>query len=95
MALYRGDLLAGLSVERGAVGGVARGERERLREPRRGGLAKLLAHQRQAGQLKAAIATAHRLLVLDRLQEPVHRTLMRCTRSSGSEVRRSGSTRSA
>ena len=41
------------------------------------GLARLLAHQRKAGQLKAAIVTAHRLLALDRLHEPVHRTLMR------------------
>ena len=77
MSLYRGDLLAGLSVSEEPWEVWIRDERERLREQAVEGLAKLLAHQRKAGQLKAAIATAHRLLALDRLDEPVHRTLMR------------------
>jgi hypothetical protein len=53
-----------------------RDERERLREQAVEGLARQLAHQRKADQLKAAVRTAHQLLALDRLQEPVHRTLM-------------------
>ena len=77
MTLYRGDLLAGLRVNEEPWETWIRDERERLREQAVEGLAKVLAHQRKGGQLKAAIGTAHRLLMLDRLQEPVHRTLMR------------------
>jgi DNA-binding SARP family transcriptional activator/pimeloyl-ACP methyl ester carboxylesterase len=62
MSLYRGDLLAGLSVSEEPWEAWIRDERERLREQAVEGLAKLLAHQRKAGQLKAAIATAQRLL---------------------------------
>ena len=77
MTLYRGDLLAGLSVDEEPWETWVRDERERFREHAVEGLARLLAHQRKAGQPKAAIVTAHRLLSLDRLHEPVHRTLMR------------------
>jgi pimeloyl-ACP methyl ester carboxylesterase/DNA-binding SARP family transcriptional activator len=76
MTLYRGDLLMGLSVKEEPWEAWLRDERERLREQAVEGLARLLAYQRQAVQLKAAIRTAHQLLALDRLQEPVHRTLM-------------------
>jgi DNA-binding SARP family transcriptional activator len=81
---YRGDLLAGLSVE-GAAGFEEwlLGERERLRELALDGLAKLLAHQRAAGETEAAIQTGLTLLTLDPLQEPVHRTLMRLYRDAG------------
>lgn len=77
VTLYRGDLLAGLNVKEEPWEAWLRDERERLREQAVDGLARLLAHQRKAGQLEAAIRTAHQLLALDRLQEPVHRTLMR------------------
>jgi DNA-binding SARP family transcriptional activator/pimeloyl-ACP methyl ester carboxylesterase len=76
MTLYRGDLLTGLSVKEEPWEAWLRDERERLREQAIEGLARLLAHQRKAGQLKDAIRSAHQLLALDRLQEPVHRTLM-------------------
>ena len=46
-------------------------------------LAKLLAHQRSAGAVEVAIQTALKLLALDPLQEPVHRTLMRLYAQSG------------
>jgi DNA-binding SARP family transcriptional activator len=81
---YQGDLLAGLSVE-GAAGFEEwlLGERERLRELALEGLAKLLAHQRNAGDADAAIQTGLTLLTLDPLQEPVHRTLMRLYLEAG------------
>jgi DNA-binding SARP family transcriptional activator/pimeloyl-ACP methyl ester carboxylesterase len=76
-ALYRGDLLAGLSLTEEPWEAWLREERARLRELAGDGLARLLAHQRRAGQLDAAVRTASQLLALDPLQEPVHRTLMR------------------
>jgi DNA-binding SARP family transcriptional activator/pimeloyl-ACP methyl ester carboxylesterase len=76
-ALYRGDLLAGLGVSEEPWEAWLREARERLREQAGDGLARLLAHQRKADQLEAAVRTAGQLLALDPLQEPVHRTLMR------------------
>ncbi len=52
-------------------------ERERLRELALETLAKLLAEQRRAGDAEGALRTAGRLIALDPLQEPVHRSLMR------------------
>jgi DNA-binding SARP family transcriptional activator len=52
-------------------------ERERLRELAVEVLAGLLAAQRAAGAVDAALQTGLRLIALDPLQEPVHRTLMR------------------
>ena len=77
VALYRGDLLAGLGVSEEPWEAWLRETRERLREQAGDGLARLLAHQRKANQLEAAVRTAGQLLSLDPLQEPVHRTLMR------------------
>ncbi len=76
-ALYRGDLLAGLSVAEEPWEAWLREARERLREQAGDGLARLLAHQRKAEQLEAAVRTAGQLVALDPLQEPAHRTLMR------------------
>ena len=76
-ALYRGDLLAGMSVAEEPWEAWLREARERLREQAGDGLARLLAHQRKAEHLEAAVRTAGQLLALDPLQEPVHRTLMR------------------
>lgn len=77
VALYQGDLLAGLSVTEAAFEEWLAFERERLRELALETMARLLAHQRSAGSAEAAIRTALGLLALDPLQEPVHRTLMR------------------
>jgi len=82
-ALYRGKLLAGLAVKEAAFEEWLLGERERLRELALEGLAKLLAHQRTAGATEAAIQTGLRLLTLEPLQEPVHRTLMRLYVAAG------------
>src|SRR5437867_5325272 len=76
-ALYQGDLLAGFAVDEPPFEEWLVTERERLRELASEGLAKLLAHQRKAGAAEAAVQTALKLLALDPLQEPVHRTLMR------------------
>ncbi len=77
VALYRGDLLAGLSVAEPAFEDWLMTERERLRELALEALARLLAQQRGSGAAGAAVQTALRALALDPLQEAVHRTLMR------------------
>ena len=76
-ALYQGDLLSGFTVDEAPFEEWLLGERERLRELALEGFAKLLARQRGAGATEPAVQTALRLLALDPLQEPVHRTLMR------------------
>jgi DNA-binding SARP family transcriptional activator len=77
LALYRGDLLAGLALDEPPFEEWLLTERERIRELALEGLARLLARQRVAGHLEAGVGTALRLLAIDPLQEPVHRTLMR------------------
>src|SRR5262249_25085226 len=74
---YRGDLLAGVSVEAPPFEDWLMSERERLRELALEMLARLLASQRAIGATAPAVQTALRLLGLDPLQEAVHRTLMR------------------
>src|SRR5437773_5037342 len=76
-ALYQGDLLAGFAVDQPPFEEWLVTERERLRALASDGLAKLLAHQQKAKAGEAAGQTALKLLSLDALQEPAHRTLMR------------------
>jgi DNA-binding SARP family transcriptional activator/predicted ATPase len=76
-ALYRGELLEGLALQEAPFEEWLLAERERLRELALEALAKLLRHQRTTGATEAALQTALRLLALDPLQEPVHRTVMR------------------
>src|SRR5437667_3363077 len=76
-ALYRGELLEGLALQEAPFEEWLLAERERLRELALEALAKLLRHQRTTGATEAALQTALRLLALDALQEPVHRTVMR------------------
>lgn len=83
VALYQGDLLAGLSVREAPFEDWLSFERERWREMALETMARLLAHQRSARTPEAAIQTALRLLALDPLQEPVHRALMRLFASLG------------
>jgi DNA-binding SARP family transcriptional activator len=75
--LYRGDFLAGLAVDEPPFEEWLVSQRERLRELAVEGLARLLARQHAAGSLEAAVDTAMRLLAIDPLLEPAHRTLMR------------------
>ena len=76
-ALYRGDLLAGLTAEAPGFEDWLMSERERLRELAIESFARLLAQRRAAGATEAAVQLALQLLALDPLQEAVHRTLMR------------------
>src|SRR5262245_21577466 len=76
LTLYAGDFLQGLTIEEAPFEDWLLAQRGRLRELALGGLARLLVHQRAAGATAAAVETAQRLLSLDPLQEPVHRTLM-------------------
>ena len=75
--LYRGDFLAGLDVGETPFEEWLVVEREQLRELAIQALAQATGLLRQAGDREVAVATARRLLVLDPLQEPVHRTVMR------------------
>jgi predicted ATPase/DNA-binding SARP family transcriptional activator len=75
--LYRGDLLAGLTVEERPFEDWLTSERERLRELAIQGLRRLLTHHEQADAREPALETGLRLLELDPLQEPVHRAVMR------------------
>jgi DNA-binding SARP family transcriptional activator len=74
--LYRGDLLAGLTLAERSFDDWLTSERERLHELALQGLGRLLAHQRELRSAEAAIQTGLRLLALDPLQEPVHRVVM-------------------
>ena len=75
-ALYEGDFLDGLAVQEQPFEDWLIAQRERLHEVAVNSLARLLGHQRAAGSHDSAVQTALRLLRLDPLQEPVHRTLM-------------------
>ena len=75
-ALYKGDLLQGLSLRGEAFEDWLRSERERLHECAVQMLGKLLALQCKSADTEAGIATAGRLLSLDPLQERAHRAIM-------------------
>jgi len=77
VALYDGELLEGFDPMAAPFEEWLLAERERLRELALQALAKLLRYQSEARAPERAIQTALRLLALDPLQEPVHRTLMR------------------
>ena len=77
VALYQGDFLEGLTLQEPPFEEWLLTERLRLRELALEGLARLLTQQRDAGALDEAVQSALRLVALDPLQEPVHRTLMR------------------
>ncbi len=75
--LYRGDLLAGLTLAERPFEEWLTSERERLHELAIQALGRLLTHQQAAGAAEPAVQTGLRLLALDPLQEPVHRAVMR------------------
>jgi DNA-binding SARP family transcriptional activator len=76
-ALYKGDLLEGISPGPAQFEEWLGGERERLHERALEVFAKLLRHQMKLEATEPAIQTALRLLGLDPLQEVTHRALMR------------------
>jgi DNA-binding SARP family transcriptional activator len=75
VALYGGDLLAGLRVNEPPFEDWLRHERERLRELAVKACARLLNAFHHSA-IEAAIQAGLRLLALDPVQEPVHRALM-------------------
>jgi DNA-binding SARP family transcriptional activator len=74
--LYRGELLEGFNPRSAAFEDWLMHEQSRLRERALGVMEALLAHYRQSGATERAIQLGLRLLALDPLREPVHRTLM-------------------
>src|SRR5258706_1825246 len=83
VALYRGDLLSDLGGMETAFEEWLLAERGRLREQALDAMTRLLAHQRQRGDVEAAIQSAMTLLTLDPLQEGIHRALMRLYAEQG------------
>ena len=86
LALYRGDLLDGVSAESASFEQWLAAERERLRALAVRGLASLLDHQQQSGLADRALETATRLVGLDPLREEAHRALMRLYLQQGRQV---------
>jgi DNA-binding SARP family transcriptional activator/tetratricopeptide (TPR) repeat protein len=82
-ALYRGDLLEGITIDEAPFEDWLRTERERLREQAVEVLGRLLAHQEAQGATDRAVQTAIRLLGLDPTLEEVHRVLMRLHARAG------------
>ena len=81
--LYRGDLLQGFNIRGESFSDWLGAERERLHRRALQVLGQLLALQADKPDLHAAIATAHRLLSLDALDERARRMLMRLYIASG------------
>ena len=81
--LYRGDLLAGMTLSERRFESWLISERERLREIALDALTHLLGHQQQTGAAEPAILTGLRLLALDPQQEAVHRAVMRLYMRAG------------
>lgn len=82
-AAYRGDLLEGFSSGAEPFDEWLLLEREHLRQGVTAALLRLLAVEESASDAPAAAAVASRLLSLDPLQEPVHRSLMRSYAAQG------------
>ncbi|PWC48009.1 hypothetical protein TSA6c_16185 [Azospirillum sp. TSA6c] len=76
VALYRGELLDGLSLQAEAFDDWLMVERQRLRELALAALGRQLDHALAGGATEAGVRTALRLLTLDPLQETAHRALM-------------------
>jgi len=76
VALYKGDFLEGFNSKTNTFEDWMMGERSRLRESALEAMSALLPIYLQEGALERAVQLAIRMLSLDVLQEPVHRTLM-------------------
>ena len=82
-SLYRGDLLEGLRVRERPFEDWLFGERERLRELAIGTLRTLVAHHSASGATDEALQAARRLVSIDPLNEPAHRTLINLYAATG------------
>ena len=85
-ALYRGELLEGISVRDPPFEEWLFYERQRLRDLALRAFEQLLAFEREAGELEKAVKTAQRLLRLDPSHEKAHRELMRLYADQGREA---------
>jgi TolB-like protein len=83
LALYRGELLDGISVRDPGLSNWLAIERERLRRLAETAAARLLAEAEAAGARDRAALAARRLLALDPLRENAVRALMRQHRDRG------------
>ena len=83
IALYRGDLLDGITIHDAVFEDWLLVERQRLRQLLEGVLAKLMARAMAAGDFERAESTAHRLLALDPLREAAGRALMQLRAERG------------
>ena len=83
VALYRDDLLDGLSISEPAFEQWLAAERERLRTLALGALERLLKHHIAQDDIEQAIEIATWLLTLDSLREDTHRALMRLYQRQG------------
>jgi TolB-like protein len=81
--LYRGDLLLGFNIRGESFSDWLRAERDRLRRRALQVLSALLVLQSEGSDVHAGVATAHRLLSLDPLDEGARRTLMRLYVANG------------
>lgn len=86
LALYRGDLLDGVSLNEEAFEDWLRGERERLRSVAITALEKLAGHYESTKDMARCIAAAARLVAMDPLREAAHRTLMRAYAAQGRQA---------
>ncbi len=82
-ALYRGDLLDGISIRDPAFEDWLLAERQRLRQMAEEALTKLLARSMAAGARERTAVAARRLLSLDPLREVACRALMRIHAEQG------------
>ena len=76
VTLYGGDFLEAFDPKARSFQDWILAERARLRERALGAMSRLLAHYMNSSATDRAMALAVRLLAIDPLQEPVHRTLM-------------------
>lgn len=83
VALYRGDLLDGVSLNESAFDYWLRAERERLRVRAVDALLKLIGKYETVSDPERCVSTALRLVSIDPLQEPGHRALMRAYAAQG------------
>jgi DNA-binding SARP family transcriptional activator/TolB-like protein len=83
IALYKGDLLDGFSLDEEPFEEWTRSERERLRTMAVAALERLVIHYVDAQDLSRCVPAATRLLRLDPLREDIHRSLMRAYAAQG------------
>src|SRR5262245_18745139 len=83
LAMYQGDLLEGFALREARFEDWLRGERDRIRSHAIDAIERLSGRKVRRQAIDTAIRAGLRLLGVDPLQEPVHRSLMRLYLQSG------------